>query len=300
MIRDDPSTMSPPEEVWTTRRLLGWMVPHFEAKGVDSARIVAEMLLAHVLECERMRLYMEVDRPASSEERDALRQLVARASNHEPVQYLVGEGWFYGRPFHVDPSTLIPRPCTETLVDAVLHWHRERASDSAPLIFDIGTGTGCIVIALALQIPEARLIGTDMSEAALTLARRNANRHEVADRIELRPGSGLEPLGGRGADAIVSNPPYIPDHEWDEVAPNVKLFEPASALRGGPDGLEVIRPLIDEAPALLAPGGLLAIEIAACERDEVIQLAERTGELRDIDVLRDHEDLDRVLIAIRS
>ena len=302
MIRDDPTISPPSEEVWTTRRLLGWMVPHFESKDVESPRIVAEMLLAHVLECDRMRLYMEVDRPASLEEREMLRELVARAARHEPVQYLVGEGMFYGRSFVVDPSTLIPRPSTEAVVDAVLEWGEQSERQSRPLIADIGTGTGCIAITLALQWPEARLIATDVAETALSLARRNAERHGVADRIEFRTGSLLEALGcdGEAFDVIASNPPYIPDHEWGDIAANVKNYEPASALRGGRDGLDFLRPLIASAPARLAPGGLLALEIADCRRDEAIALAEATGMLEGIEVLRDHEQLNRVLRAVRT
>ncbi len=278
------------------------MVPHFESKGVDSPRIVAEMVLAHVLDCERMRLYMEVDRPATTPEREILRSLVARASRHEPVQYLVGEAWFYGKPYFVDPSTLIPRPSTETLVDAVLKWHEERDETDPPLIVDVGTGTGCVAITLALQLEQAQLVATDVSEAALALARRNAERHGVAERIDFRLGSLLEPLATPPVHphVIVSNPPYIPDHEWAEVAPNVKQYEPESALRGGVDGLAYIRPLVLGAGPILPPGGFMAIEIADCQRDEALAMAASVEDLASIEVLKDHELLHRVLTAKKS
>lgn len=288
------------DQAWTTRRLLKWMSEHFAARSIDSPRVIAEMLLAHVLQCDRMRLYMEADRPASTIELAALRALVASASNHEPVQYLVGHAWFFGRQFAVNRSTLIPRPCTETLVEHIIQWLRWNPGNGAPLIADIGTGTGCIGISLALQIPDGRVVATDVVAEALALAKSNAQEHEGADRMEFRLGSGIEALGAGGAfDIICSNPPYIPDHEWDAVPPNVKEYEPASALRGGPEGLDVIGPLITQAPGILKPGGLLAIEIADCQRDAVIELANATSQLANIDVFKDQEELWRVLVAQR-
>lgn len=303
-----PATVAPmsaastsPNETWTTRSLLRWMTEHFEARGVESPRVIAEMLLAHVLECDRMRLYMEVDRSASQDERTRLRQLVARASRDEPVQYLLGEGWFFGKAFAVNPSTLIPRPATETIVEHLLQALRGEGEPESQLIADIGTGTGCIAISLAGQLPGAKLIATDISAEALELASSNAERHEVADRVEFRRGSRLEPIADMPGtfDAICSNPPYIPDHEWEDVAANVKNYEPEAALRGGADGLDLIRPLISDAPGLLKPGGRLYIEIAACNREAVIKLAQQAGNYEDIEVLRDQEGLDRVLIARR-
>ena len=157
---------------------------------------------------------------------------------------------------------------------------------------------------MAAQLPGARVVATDIVAAALDLARRNAVRHKVDDRIEWRLGDGLAPLAdgpaGQRYDVICSNPPYIPDHEWDAVERNVKEHEPERALRGGNDGLDYIRPLIVDAPGLLAPGGLLAIEIADCHRDAVIELTTATGQFTDIDVLKDHEGLWRVLTAVRN
>lgn len=294
------------QEVWTTRRLLKWMTEHFTAKEVDSPRVVAEMLLAHVLGCERLRLYMEVDRPASAPELSRLRDLVARAAKHEPVQYLVGEAWFFGKPYSVNRSTLIPRPCTETLVEHVLQWHRLNPGHLNPLIADIGTGTGCIAISLAAQIPDSRVIATDVIPEALDLAKSNAARHKVSDRMEFRLGSGVEPLVSGGPpgeryDVICSNPPYISDAEWEtQVDRNVKGHEPDSALRGGVDGLYVIRPLIAQSPALLKPGGLFVIEIAASQKEAVIVLANQNELLENPMVLKDHEGLWRVLAAHRK
>jgi release factor glutamine methyltransferase len=278
------------------------MTEHFQAKSIDSPRLVAEMLLSHVIGCERMRLYMEVDRPASPDERERLRELVQRASQHEPVQYLVGHAWFFSRDLEVNRSTLIPRSCTESLVEHVLQWHRA-SNRSNMLIADIGTGTGCIAISLAAQIKDARVVATDVIPEALELAKRNATRHNVADRIEFRAGSLLEPLHhgppGRRFDLIVSNPPYIPENEWADVEPNVKEYEPASALRGGVDGLDYIRPLVQGAGKLLAEDGQLVIEIASVQRQHVVQLAKASG-FGNCIVLKDDEDKWRVLVAQRD
>jgi release factor glutamine methyltransferase len=297
-------------EVWTTRRLIAWMIEHFAGRGVDAPRHVAELLLAHVLDCERLRLYMEVDRPASPAELDRLRNLVRRASNHEPVQYLVGRAAFFGHEFLIDRSTQIPQPCTEDLVSAVIDFCREQASargDSAVhglRIADIGTGSGCIAISLALHLPDARVVATDISAEALDLARRNAERFAVADRIELRNGSLFDPIlvDATAFDVICSNPPYIPDAEWsgEEVQRGVREFTPDRAVRGGPDGLDLIRPLIAGAGTLLRPAGLLAIEIADCQREAVIDLVSAAQDLIEPRVSRDGDGLWRLLTARRA
>ncbi|UCD76641.1 MAG: peptide chain release factor N(5)-glutamine methyltransferase [Phycisphaerales bacterium] len=319
--RSVESTDAGRQASWNTRRLLEWMTRHFTDKRVDSPRLVAEMLLAHVLGCERMRLYMEVDRPASSGELDRLRPLVVRAGRHEPVQYLVGEAWFYGMRLAVNRSTLIPRPSTETLVQHVVEHCRTlvpssrdesqvvspaeltEAPEPAGLrLADLGTGTGCIAISLARQIPEARVVATDVVAEALELARVNARRHHVADRIDFRLGSLFVPLpapadGDCRFDVICCNPPYIPDHEWNDVDRNVRCHEPATALRGGPEGLDVIEPLIAGAGRWLTSGGQLVVEIAHCQRNAVIDLVARTCDLAEPRVLKDHEGFWRVLVA---
>lgn len=287
------------QQTWTTRRLLGWMQSHFESRQIESPRLVGEMLLAYVLDCDRMRLYMEVDRPASPEELARLRELVARAAKHEPVQYLVGHGWFYKGDFEVNRSTLIPRPSTETLVEQVLQWHRT-AGVASPLIADIGTGTGCIAVSIAAHIKDARLLATDVSSDAVKLARQNAAKYGVEDCIEFACGSLLEPLKqgppGRRFDVICSNPPYIPDHEWADVPENVKDYEPATALRAGHDGLDCLRPLIEESRPFLATDGRLVLEIADSQHREVKALAAEAGYSK-ATVLKDYENLWRVLVA---
>lgn len=296
-----PGTPHAPPQ-WTTATLLAWMGDAFAKADIDAPRLVAEMLLSHTLRCNRLRLYTDADRPATTPERDTLRALVSRALRHEPVQYLVGEAWFYGAPFTVDPRVLIPRPSSATIIDAVAAWAKARPAESPLRIADLCTGSGCLAVTLAKRFPAASIIATDISPDALDVARSNAERHSVADRIDFRLGDLLTPLAGESEssfDAIVSNPPYIPDHEWDDVAPNVKDHEPETALRGGPDGLRFVRPLLDAAPALLAPGGLLAIEVAACTADAVLDLARANPLLSETTILPDSDGLPRVLTALR-
>ncbi len=283
----------------------------FARKGLDSPRLQAEMLLAHVIGCDRLRLYTDPDRPASPLERQALRDLVARALEHEPIQYLVGEAWFFGLSFKVDRRVLIPRPSTETIVEHVLRHARTTPgfggrSGEGVLLADVCTGSGCIAVAILKHLTGARGIASDLSEDALALARENAVRHGVADRLDLLAGDLLAPFRdfpvtrGQGSlHYLVSNPPYIPDHEWEAVEPNVKDHEPTSALRASPDGMRFIRPLIEEGPRLLRPGGLMLIEAAASTAEQARLLAARHPDLENAAVLKDFEELPRVVVARR-
>lgn len=309
---------------WTTRKLLQWMRDAFTKKGLDSPGLSAELLMAHILGCERLKLYLDVDRPASDEERGKLRDLVTRALNHEPVQYLVGTAWFFGLPITVDKRVLIPRACTETIVEHVLQHARVAhgghgpsrsgdPSETAPapnaslLIADVCTGSGCIAIALAKRLPGARVVATDISADALTVARANAERHAVADRVDFAQGDLLAPVlahpvaGAKGSlNYLVSNPPYIPDHQWETVEPNVKNHEPHSALRGGTDGMDFVKRVLAEGPALLAKGGQILVEIAACSAPDVLTLARSHPLLTDARIIHDHEGLARVIVARRA
>ncbi len=284
---------------WTTRKLLDWTTGHFQAKAVDSPRLSAEMLLAHVLGVPRIKLYMDLDRPASPLERAAFRELVERAAEHEPVQYLVGRAFFYSLALKVDSRVLVPRPCTETLVEHVIEHARRSPGFVDPVIADIGAGSGAIAIALAVNIPTARVIATDIDPAALELARENVEAHGVADRVDLRPGPFFEPLAGLRFSFIVSNPPYIPDDEWGDVAANVKDHEPTAALRGGAEGMDVLGPLIDGSAEYLTDPGQIVFEIAASRKRLSVERVENNAKLADAKVLADHEGKPRVLIADR-
>ena len=291
-------------DTWTTGRLLRWMIEYFEANHIDSPRICAEMLLAHILSCDRMRLYMEVDRPASEQERSQLRELVRRVANHEPVQYILGEALFYGLSFEVSACTLIPRPCTETLVEACIRrLRRSNRAEATQHLLDIGTGSGAIAVTLLHQLSGCEAIATDIDPAILELAASNAERHDVAGRIEFRCGPLFEPLESalRGSfDVICSNPPYISDDEWEtSVGVNVKGHEPDRALRGGPDGLDFIRPIVEQAGDWLVEGGSLFVEIPHSTRDLVVDLVRGASWCERSEIIKDGEGLWRVLTMER-
>ena len=302
-------------QTWTTRELLGWMTKAFEAKDLDSPRRMAEMLLAHIIGCDRLRLYMDNDRPASPIERETLRDLVRRALDHEPIQYLVGEESFFGMTFHVDKRVLIPRPSTQTLIDEVLNHARKnpddrtlRESDAGVgmMIADVCTGSGCIAAALAKNLPGARVIASDKSPDALEVAQMNITRHDLDDRVDLVEGDLLEPIfahpvaGQKGSlHYLCSNPPYIPDHEWDAVEPNVKNHEPTMALRANDDGMEFVKPLIEQGPELLSKNGMILIEIAACNAAKSLALATDHDMLTRARIAKDSDGFDRILIAER-
>ncbi len=288
--------MSLAAEPWTTRRLLAWTTEYFTKKGVDSPRLSAEMLLAHVLSVGRLKLYIDPDRPANDLERSAFRDLVERAARQEPVDYLVGVSPFFSMMLRVDARVLIPRPSTETLVDQVIQHARRTPGFAQPVIADVGTGSGAIAIALAKHIRDCRVIATDIRSDALELAQHNAREQGVQELVEFRQGDLLTPLAGLRVRYLVSNPPYISDSEWEQVASNVKDYEPEHALRGGSDGLTFIRPLIRGAAAHLQRPGQLLVEIAASQKRAALELASEAG-LINARVLADHEGLPRVLVA---
>ncbi len=284
----------------------------FQKKGLDAPRKQAEMLLEHVIGCKTLELYTSPDRPASLLERETLRNLVQRALKHEPIQYLVGKERFFGLEFLVDRRVLIPRPETQTIVEEVLQHHRARHGSAAAkgeglFIADICTGSGCIAIALLKNLPGARAVASDISPDALDVARINAERHGVTERIDFLQGDLLAPLdehpiarAAASIDYLVSNPPYIPDDEWPAVEPNVKDYEPHTALRGGPDGLAFVRRIIADGPRHLRPRGLMLIEVAESRAHEAAELARAHPDLTDVRTLKDDFGKPRVIVAARA
>jgi release factor glutamine methyltransferase len=289
-------------EQWTTRALLEWMRERFENNNIDSPRLISEMLMSHVLGGERIDLYANVDRIASEAELDSLRSYVKRTLDNEPVQYIVGKVWFLGSEFNVNASTLIPRTCTETIIEqTVRHSEATNNSSSTIRIADIGTGSGCIAITLANALPNSKITATDISEDALVLAQENAKLHDVHEQITFSLGDCMDPLTSlEPFDVICSNPPYIPNHEFSTLDPNVRDWEPMIALSGGQDGLKIIRPLIETAPDCLVPGGMLIMEIATSINEEVLKLAQSSSSLKDESILKDQFGDDRFLKATKT
>jgi len=310
-------SMSPTTpQTWTTRDLLAWMNDAFTKNDLDSPRRMAEMLMAHILGVERLKLYMDPDRPSTPLERDSLRDLVKRALDHEPIQYLVGEESFFTMRFKVDKRVLIPRPSTLTIVEEVLQHARKnpdsnslRESDAGigMMIADVCTGSGCIATALAKHLPGSRVVASDLSKDALDCAKENIELHDLTDRVELVQGNLLEPIenhpvaGSAGSlRYLVSNPPYIPDSEWDAVEPNVKDHEPTMALRANNDGMEFVTPLIERGPTLISSGGLLLIELASICAPQALDQANNHPDLTQAHIAKDSDGLDRVLIATKK
>ncbi len=275
------------------------MTEQFTAKKIDNPRLIGEMLLTHVLGGARIDLYANADRVATGEERDTLRELVQRAMKHEPVQYIVGTAWFFGVEFQVNNSTLIPRSCTERLVEQVIA-HCKSEFESTCNIAEIGTGSGCIAITLASNMECAKIVATDISNEALELAQTNATIHKADSQITFVQGDGVDPLLNVGPfDVVCSNPPYIPDCEMAKLDSNVLDWEPKLALSGGKDGMDVISRIIADAPKVLQPNGLLIIEIATSTRDQALAMLQNEPAFEDAKIIRDAFGDDRFLRAIR-
>ena len=288
------------EQNWTVKKILTWTKEWFEGKGVLEPRLSAEHLLAHTLNLKRMELYVQFDRPLSEEELTSYRVSIKRRATGEPVQYLLGSQPFYGLDLKVTPDVLIPRPETEQLVAFVITELGENGREKPYRIFEIGSGSGAIAIALAHTLPNARVISVDISQAALDIARENAATHGVLERIDFRLGSIYDPLSPneKDFDLIVSNPPYIGENEQDALPREVSEHEPRQALFAGPDGLDVIRPLIEGAPELLVPGGLVAMEIGYQSAQPVTKMFEAaSNNWGSVKVVRDYRGVQRVVIA---
>ena len=282
---------------WTVLELLNWTKSHLGHKGVHQARLASEVLLAHALGCERIELYTRFDYEPTPAQREAFRELVRRASEHEPIAYLVGAREFYSLRMKVTPDVLIPRPETEGLVDEALAHLRQLERPAR--VWDVGTGSGCIAIAIAVNSPEATVLATDISPAALAVAAENAQAHGVSDRVTFAEADLLSrpPAAGDGKfDLIVSNPPYVGQDE--EVADEV-LHEPVLALRADKAGLSCLRRVIEAAPAQLHKGGALGLEFGFGQADAVRDLIVATGAFDEPDIVADRQDLDRIAVAIR-
>ncbi len=262
------------QRAWTVLEVLNWTTEHFRRSGISSPRPNAEVLLGKTLGLERIMLYARFDRELSPDERVAFRELVRRRSGREPMQYVIGTCEFYGREFEVTPAVMCPRQDTETVVEVCL----ERLPPGESWAGDICTGSGVIAVTLAAERADLRVVATDSSEEALEVARRNADRHGVSERVALvhadlaAPLAEHLPAGRTGYDMIVSNPPYVASGDIEGLEPEVRDHEPRQALDGGPDGLDVIRRLVPQAAALLVAGGRLVLEMGAGQTEAVSEI----------------------------
>jgi release factor glutamine methyltransferase len=275
----------------------------FRERGFENARLESELLLAGVLGVRRLDLYLQHERPLSAEELQRYRDAVRRRLRHEPLQYVLGTAAFRTLELRVDRRVLIPRPETEVLVGAVLAWAAARHGQGLPAasVLDIGTGSGAIALSLAAEGAFARIVATDVSPDALQLARENAGRCGLADRVEFRCGPlfGAVEAGERFA-VIVSNPPYVAEPDRAMLAPEVREHEPELALFAGADGLAVIEDLIAVAPVYMEAGGLLALEIGSGQADAVLELARRRGAWTAERIVQDLAGRPRFMLAERT
>ncbi|MFQ5417541.1 MAG: peptide chain release factor N(5)-glutamine methyltransferase [Myxococcota bacterium] len=289
-----PATIS--KKTWTILELLRWTSDHFAARGIESARLDAELLLAHVMGVDRLRLYLDFEESVGAADRARYRELVrSRADRRVPVAQLVGRKEFWSLSLKVGPDVLVPRPDTETLVVVALE--RLPDPDAPARVLDLCTGSGAVALAIALERPRAHLVASDISQAALEIARENADEHGVADRIRWAVGPLFEPLAGQRFDLIVSNPPYVAEKLRCGLPPEL-AHEPEMALFAGTDGTDVLIPLIAAAPEHLLPGGILAVELDPAQASRAGQWCGEAG-LEDVRVQRDLAQRPRVVSARR-
>ena len=271
---------------WTIREVLEWAAQDFAARGIESPRLDAELLVAKALETDRVGLYLDLNRPLVDQERDAIRPLVARRRDREPVAYILGHRDFWGRRFEVTPDVLIPRPDTETLVEHALKCIPE---DAGCRVLDVGTGSGAIAVTIAAERPLARVTATDISDAALKVASQNAETLAVASRIRFERADLL--CGDERYDIIVSNPPYIAQAEIAGLQAEVREHEPLSALEAGEDGLDVVRALLTAGVTATDAGAQMLIEVGIGQAPSVVALTSEHSEWESVAV---HLDLNRI------
>ena len=283
---------------WTVLRLILWSADYLKDKGIDSGRLDAEHLLAHVVGVGRLQLYLDFERPLTSAELDGFRPLLKRRAAREPLQYIIGRQPFRELDLEVAPGVLIPRPETEVLVEEVLAWLSARESSEDVTVLDVGAGAGAICLSLAQEAVLARVIAIEVAEEAIEVARRNRESAQLNDSVDLRRGSLFEPLSDEEVfDVIVSNPPYVAEVDEASLEPEVRDWEPRGALFAGEDGLDVLRQITTGARAHLKRGGLLALEVGAGQPAAVAALIADTGQYDEIRVLRDYTGKERFVFA---
>ena len=320
------------DKIWTIGRILKWTEQYFKDKGIESPRLDAEVLLAHVLEKQRIYLYVHFDEPLQPGELAAYREMIKKRVLRVPVAQILGEKEFMGLTFKVTADTLVPRPDTEILVQAAVERLKamkgeksatgvladesaaEEPAEGQPVggadaeqevaeplhIADIGTGSGAICLSVLRYLAGTVADTVDISPAARAVAEENAASLGLADRVTFHTGDLLQPLRGMTFAAILSNPPYIPEADIAGLAPEVRLKEPHTALSGGRDGLDFYRRLAKEAPAMLVPGGFMAFEVGIHQAEPVAALAKANPLIARTEILPDYAGIDRVVVAWRT
>jgi release factor glutamine methyltransferase len=279
---------------WTVLSLMNWTEVYLASNSIDGPRLTAELLLAHVLQCSRMDIYLNFDKPLTKEELARFKELLRRRVAREPLQYILGDAVFMGLTFKVDRRVLIPRPETEILVERTIDTLRS-FGDRALRVLDIGTGSGNIAVSIAHFLKNARVVAVDVSEDALDVAEANARSHKVDDRVEFRRINILASVEGlSGFDCVVSNPPYVTHDEANTLSPEIIKHEPRIAVFGREEGLEFFRRIAEIGMQLLNPVGVILVETAYDQAAAVKTIFTNCG-YREIEVFKDYDGNDRVV-----
>jgi release factor glutamine methyltransferase len=288
-----------PGESWTPIRLTRWSGGYLQEKGLENGRLDAELLLAQVLDTNRLDLYLQFDRPIHATELDRFKGLLLRRAAREPLQYILGTTAFRELEIRTDSRALIPRPETEVLVGEILEWAEKKDRELTGL--DVGTGSGVIALSLLTEGPFSSFVGTDSSQDAMELARENVRGLKLEERMEVRRGALFEPLRPHERfDVIVSNPPYIPEGERGGLQPEVRDWEPAQALFAGSDGLAVLLPLVQGAPSHLNPGGLFGAEVGEGQAGKLALALRETGGFDQVWVRPDLAGKERIVLGVAT
>lgn len=289
--------MEKSRDVWTINSLLTWTVNYFKSKGISSARLDAEVLLAHVLGQKRIYLYVHFDEPMEKNELAKFREYVAKRAKHIPVAQIIGQREFMGLDFKVTKDTLIPRPDTEILVENVITKVKEEFKDRNSYdIVDIGTGSGAIILSLLNFLEKANGFTVDISPKAIEVAKENAQNLQVSDRCTFFVGDLFTPFVNKTFDVIVSNPPYIPKEDIEGLEIDVKDYEPLSALTDNGDGLSFYKRLFSQGQEYLNDKGLIAVEVGIHQAEVVKEIA-KNHNWKNIEIIKDYAGIDRVVLA---
>ncbi|MDZ7623076.1 MAG: peptide chain release factor N(5)-glutamine methyltransferase [Ignavibacteriaceae bacterium] len=271
---------------------------YLNQKGIESPRTNAELLLADILNCKRLDLYLSFERPLSEDEVQKYREYIKRRGNFEPLQYVIGKVEFYGLELKVNPSVLIPRPETELMVENILN---QFPKDEKLIILDIGCGSGNIAIALAVNLPLSKIVSTDVSEEALLVAKENSERHKVSERIKFVKHNILKndlnsfPM----FDIVVSNPPYVSKESYLTLQKEIKNFEPAIAVTEESDGYTFYREISAKASAKLNENGKLFFEVAQGQSEQVVEIMTKNN-FKNIGIIKDYQNIDRIIFGERK
>lgn len=284
-----------PNKSWTVKSVLEWSTGYLERHEVEPPRLTAEMLLAEVLGCSRVDLYIRFEQPLEADELASYREYLKRRSKFEPTQYILGNQEFWSLTFEVDQRVLIPRPETECLIEECLNLFKQGEIPVDGPFLDLCTGSGAIACALAKEFPEAEIDAADISEDALEVATANVRSLGFQERVQLHQGNLFDALPPRQYAGILSNPPYIRTDEMEGLQQEVRLFEPHLALEAGADGLDFVKVIVEQAPEYMLPEGVLLIEIGASQGDAARALAAQTGHYQDIQIRQDYSKRDRIL-----